>query len=230
MSAYHRLRWKKTLNEYRFLKEELKFIKSIAKEAAPNFQKHYENFLSEREIDLTELNDSHQEGIKEAYGIEEEVSGEVPHIECNGTELVTKKHQVEKTEEVQLSEDEIAIHNLFSKVFKNIALKVHPDKIDLYQHDYKQRRQMEEDFKNANQALKERDYFILIEIAEKLDIPLPKNYNQQTRWMKDKVADINMQINNEKKTYNYIFSEAETDAEKDTVISQFVQQLFGLNL
>jgi len=230
MSAYHRLKWKKTLNEYKFLKQELQFIKSIASEAGPNFQQHYENFLSERDIDLTELNNDHHEQIKEAYGIDEEISGEVPQIECNSTELVTHNHQVEKTNEVQLSEDDIEIHNLFSKVFKNIALKIHPDKIDLYKHDYKQRRQMEDDFKNANQALKDRDYFILIEIAEKLDIPLPRNYNQQTRWMKDKLKAISTQIDNEKKTYNYIFSEADTDAEKDAVISQFVRQLFGLNL
>ena len=46
------------------------------------------------------------------------------------------------------------------RLFKNIALKIHPDKIDLYKHDYKQRRQMEDDFKNANQALKDRDYFM----------------------------------------------------------------------
>ena len=114
--------------------------------------------------------------------------------------------------------------------FTICSLKIHPDKIDLYKHDYKQRRQMEDDFKNANQALKDRDYFILIEIAEKLDIPLPRNYNQQTRWMKDKLKAISTQIDNEKKTYNYIFSEADTDAEKDAVISQFVRQLFGLNL
>ena len=115
MSAYHRLKWKKTLNEYKFLKQELQFIKSIASEAGPNFQQHYENFLSERDIDLTELNNDHHEQIKEAYGIDEEISGEVPQIECNSTELVTHNHQVEKTNEVQLSEDDIEIHNLFSK-------------------------------------------------------------------------------------------------------------------
>ena len=136
----------------------------------------------------------------------------------------------EKTEDVQMTEDEIAIHNLFSKLFKSIAMKIHPDKIDPLKHDYKQRRSMEEDFKLANTALKEKNYFILIDIAERLDIPLPKNYDQQTRWMKSKLNDITQQIDNEKRTYNYIFSEAETEEQKDNVIRQFVQQLFSINL
>ena len=48
--------------------------------------------------------------------------------------------------------------------------------------------------------------------------------------MKSQVANINTQIDREKKTYNYIFSEAETDEDRDGVIHQFVQQLFGINI
>ena len=47
--------------------------------------------------------------------------------------------------------------------------------------------------------------------------------------MKLKLNDITQQIDNEKRTYNYIFSEAETEEQKDNVIRQFVQQLFKAN-
>ena len=230
MGVYQKLKWKKTLNEYKFLKEELSLTKSMNRETAPDFQEYYESFLKKRDVSLDDLNHKHQEEIKQAYGLEDEISGDVPVVESTGTDLVPSTMNTEKTEDVQMTEDEIAIHNLFSKLFKSIAMKIHPDKIDPLKHDYEQRRSMEEDFKLANTALKEKNYFILIDIAERLDIPLPKNYDQQTRWMKSKLNDITQQIDNEKRTYNYIFSEAETEEQKDNVIRQFVQQLFSINL
>jgi len=89
---------------------------------------------------------------------------------------------------------------------------------------------MENSFKEANRALRDRDYFILIEIAEELDISLPKNYDQQTRWMKNQLKELSDKVRREKTTYNYLFTEKETKSEKDILIRQFVQQLFGLNL
>ena len=48
--------------------------------------------------------------------------------------------------------------------------------------------------------------------------------------MKSKLNEISQQIDSEKRTYNYIFSEADTEELKDNVIRQFVQQLFDLNV
>tara|TARA_R100000234_G_C4987735_1_gene174109 strand:- start:128 stop:820 length:693 start_codon:yes stop_codon:yes gene_type:complete len=230
MSAYQKLKWKKALNQHKFLVEELSLIKSLCKAAAPEFQTYYEHFLKIRDIDLNKLNEDHKEQIKEAYGVEDDITGDVPVIEVGETDLVLSETKIEKSAEIQLSEDEIAIHNLFSKVFKNIALKIHPDKIDPLKHDYDSRREMEKDFTNANSALKNRQYFIIIDIADKYKVQLPKNYEQQTRWMKSQSKTVEDQIENEKHTYNYIFSEAETEEQKDHVIKQFVRQLFGLNL
>ena len=230
MGAHKKLRWKKTLNEYRFLKEELNLIKDLAKAVAPEFQEHYENFLRERGLDLAELNSINEQEIKNAYGAEELPDQDIAPANSSCTDLAVSAEPPTKTPSAQMTEDEVIVYNLFSKLFKSIAMKVHPDKIDPIKHDYTQRRQMEEDFKRANRALDCREYFILIEIAERLAISLPKNYDQQTRWMKSQVANINTQIDREKKTYNYIFSEAETDEDRDGVIHQFVQQLFGINI
>ena len=84
------------------------------------------------------------------------------------------------------------------------------------------------DPKNPN--WEERDYFILIDIAEKLDIPLPKNYDQQTRWMKNQLQEIAVKLRREKTTYNYLFTEKETKEERDNLIRQFVNQLFGIDI
>ena len=227
--VYRKLKWKRTLNEYRFVKEEYDILKSISREVAPRFQEHYEQILQENGIDLAKLNSENEKKISDAYG-HSSPTGSVP-IQASGcTDMVLSEEIIEKTEEVQLSEDEMAIHNVFSKLFKSIAVVLHPDKIDSLKHDFAERRKMTENFKKANRALKDRDYFILIEIAERLDISLPKNYDQQTRWMKAQLKELTAKVRQEKNTYNQVYATAETKEEKERAIKQFIKQLFGLNL
>ena len=235
MSAFQRQKWKRSVNEYKFIREELKITKAICSEAGPLFEEHYRAFLARHNVDLAKLNQDNAKRIKEAYNIQDEPAGSVPmvspeELSSDCTKLVASMQPVKKTEEVEMSEDDIALHNIFSKLFKSIAIKIHPDKIDPLKHDYHQRRKMERDFIRANSALESKEYFTLIEIAEELDIPPPKNYNQQTRWMKRQVRELKTEVQTMRSTYNYVFSQAETDEQKDTIVRQFVQQLFGLNL
>ena len=231
MAAYQKLKWRRTLNEYKFAKEEQTIVQSINREAAPLFQEHYEGVLAEHGIDLNTLNREHATQIKSAYNLPEAdpIGGSVPQTSsCES--LIPMEASIEKTEEVQLTEDEIVLHQVFSKLFKNIALKIHPDKIDPLKHSFEERRRMSENFKKANTALKDRSYFILIDLAEELSVPLPKNYDQQTRWMKSQVKEVVSQINEQKNTYNYLFAEKETKEEKDLLIKQFIKQLFKIHL
>ena len=227
--VYRKLKWKRTLNEYKFVKEEYDILKSISREIAPLFQEHYEQVLQESGIDLSKLNNENKEKINDAYG-DPTPTGSVPIQTSDCTDMVPSEEIIEKSEKVQLTEDEIAIHNVFSKLFKSIALVLHPDKIDPLKHNFTERRKMTENFKKANRALTERDYFILLEIAERLDIPLPKNYDQQTRWMKAQLKELTVKVHQERNTYNQVFAAAETKEEKDRVIKQFIKQLFGIDL
>jgi len=230
VSAFQRQKWKRSVNEYKFIREELKITKAICSEAGALFEEHYHAFLARHNVDLAKLNQDNAKKIKEAYNIQDEPAGSVPMVSSDCTELIPSMQPVEKTEKVEMSEDDIALHSVFSKLFKSIAIKIHPDKIDPFKHDYHQRRKMEKDFIRANSALENKEYFTLIEIAEELDIPLPKNYNQQTRWMKRQAQEVRAEVETQRSTYNYVFAQAETDEQKDNIVRQFVQQLFGLNL
>jgi|TARA_R100001163_G_C5001808_1_gene150686 hypothetical protein len=231
MSAYQRLRWKRVLNDCKHATEELELVQGLNREAAPMFQEYYEAFLAEHEIDLDELNRQHADRIREAYDIPEstEIDGSVP-LEIDDSSLIVDVEKRDKTEQEQLSEDDIVLHGIFAKLFKKIALKVHPDKLDPLKHSYNERRQMEQDFRDANRALDNKEYFVLIEIAERLDIALPTNYTQQIRWMNQQLDTVNRELMRQKLTYSYLFAEKQTKQEKDLLIRQFVQQLFGLNL
>jgi len=230
MSAYQKLRWKRILNDCKHALEELDLVQSLNREAAPAFQEHYEAFLCENNLNLNELNEKHSERIREAYNIPEatEIDGSVP-LTSDDSSLIVDVDTRDKSEEEQLTEDEIVLHGIFAKLFKKIALKAHPDKIDPLKHSYAERRQMEEDFRTANKALDNKEYFILIDIAERLDIVLPTNYNQQIRWMNDRFDKINRELMKQKSTYSYMFSEKQTKEEKDLLMRQFVKQLFDFD-
>ena len=124
-----------------------------------------------------------------------------------------------------MSADDIAMHDAFSKLFKQIALKLHPDRIDklLPDDEIKMRINM---FQNANQAFEDKKYYILLDLADRYNITTPKNYEQQTRWMKRESQRIVELVDKEKNTYNYSFAEAETEEEKERLIKKFIYQLF----
>ena len=125
-----------------------------------------------------------------------------------------------------MTQDELELHEAFNKLFRKIALVLHPDKLSsqLSEPERIEKTQM---FTDAKQALDKRKYFVLLDIAEKLKIATPRNYKQQIRWMKKELKILNQVIYKEKKTYNYVFSECEEDAEKDRVIKSFMKQVFG---
>ena len=236
MGIYRKLRWQKSVNEFKFVSEELTLIRRIARSAAPDFQKYYEEYLVGRAVDLRQLNRENKAAINEAYSKPKQSPLKAPRLSPQYTALIkyegiyTEEALEEDKSEYVLTKDDLELHETFVKLFKKIAMKIHPDKLSPYEYDFAERHALIRDFKDANEALSNKKYFTLIEVAQKLDIALPRNYNQQNRWMKREIKKIQHQINREKQTYNYIFAEAETTEEKDKVIQDFIQQIFGKHI
>lgn len=230
MSITTRLRWKRVVNELRFLHEELSLLKEIATKTNTAFQEHYERFCAERGIDIRALNDKHRERIDELYGVKKEVAPEEEPPPVDGPppgpgELVVGSLAEPASEEPPEIED-VDIHDSFAKLFKTIATKIHPDKAQ----NEEARRDYEAKFKEAKEALDFQKYFKLIELAEELDIDLPKNYNEQIRWMKKENKRMSKIIGKQRTTYNYLFAEAENETARDELIKGFLKQLFGLTV
>jgi hypothetical protein len=82
-------------------------------------------------------------------------------------------------------------------------------------------------FTKAKTALEESQYFLLIDYAEKLKVPLPKNYRQQLKWMKREIDVLQNLITTQMQSYNYMFAERDDIVDKDNLVKQFIFQLFG---
>ena len=124
------------------------------------------------------------------------------------------------------SSDKDQMRKTFKDLFKKLALNLHPDRAQgLTAEEREVRLSM---FKDAKQALDNGDYFLLLEMSERFNIRIPKNFKQQTRWMKARIKQLDQEIRTQKHTYNYIFSECETESEKAKIVKNFLRQIFQI--
>jgi uncharacterized protein (DUF952 family) len=240
VSVTLKLRWKRYLNELRFVHEEITLVEEINKDTSRDFQTYYERFCAREDIDLEELNHQHAQKVQTLYNTQtEEDSYHGSQLDPDNncalvlhspplSKVLNSDETHERTQqasEYEMTQDEIEIHEAFHKVFRKIALKIHPDKLETQSPEDKGRHLGM--FKRAKTAIEARKYFILLEIAEQLKVSVPRNYRQQIRWMKIQIEQLGDKLAYEQKTYNYIFAECETDADRDQLIRSFMTQVFG---
>lgn len=229
VSRSHKLKWRKIINQLRYTHKELDIVKEMSTLAAPEFQEYYEDFCKRNDIDLNELNRKNAERIENVYGAnKEKVRTIVPY--SGSTEIVSYEGNGEQPTYEEAIDDNGEIHSIFSKLFKKLAVVLHPDKLANKDLTDEEKNDMLDMFTKAKWALEERKYFLLVDYAEKLKIPLPKNYKEQIFWMKKELIIIQEKIKKEVMSYNYLFSESETAEAKDKLIEQFLGQLFQIKL
>ena len=230
MGVAVKLRWKRIINQLRYLYEEHELVETMGRDCAPEFQLHYEEFCARNNIDITKLTTQNSDRVDEMFGkpspVEEQE--EVPEEIAEGSLVVRDKDrpEVEAAPEYKMSQEEQAIHDSFRKVFLKLALILHPDKIDPSLSEEAQKNSAAK-FQKIKDAFEERRYFVLLDYAEQYNIAVPKNYKQQIKWMKKEIFHIEKGIEKEKATYNYAFAECDTDEERDHLIRKFMTQVFG---
>jgi len=199
------LKWKRALNETKFKHEELNLVIETCEAHAVDFQMFLENYCSENDIDLQKLN-------------QEKGALPVPPRDPRKEKLIVS--------EIQEQKEEDEIHSTFKELFKKLALNLHPDRsFGLTDEERQVRLSM---FKEAKRALDDGDYFILLDMSEKFDVRIPDNIIEQIRWMKERTKELDKQIKSKKSTYDYVFSEAESEDEKAKIVKNFLRQFFQI--
>ena len=213
--------------------DELDIVKSMSDEAGQDFQLYYEEYCKRNNIDLSELNNKHNERIQKLYPKEKKTKG-ISISEYSGSTALALLEN-EEAEEVHyepvepefMHRDEKEMYDTFSKLFRKLATVLHPDKLANSNYSDDRKEEMKKMFTDAKVALEKGRYFILIDFAEQLGITTPRNYKQQIRWMKKESEKVRAQIAAVTRTYNYSFAEAETEIVKDNLIRKFMTQVFG---
>ena len=231
MSISQKLRWRRYLNKLRFVHEEIEIVEEISTKTGPDFQAYLESYCAKNNINLRSLNRDHSEKVEEAYKnlrAEKQKGNLLGDCEDETEPDVLQFADENVSEEnIEFEREDTEIHETFSKLFKKIALYLHPDRLpkNLTEQEVKQHIDI---FNNAKQSLEERRYFILLDLAEKYGVSIPKNYKQQINWMKREIDSLESKLNSKKKTYNHLFAESESDEEKNDLVKRFIKQLFGI--
>ena len=232
MRASNLLKWKRTLNELRFKHSELDFIEDINESHAQEFQLYLEEYCRRKDVDLEDLNKNLLAAqalkIKEHQPESEKICLPDTEIDEDGALIVQHKTEDSGNQDVEIDEDAKELAEAFTKLFKQIALYLHPDRLQNLSDDEKAERL--ELFKEAQAALKNEKYYFLLDLSERFGVRTPKNYKQQTRWMKTKIDDLDSQIEKEKITYNYKFAECETEDDRERLMRNFIYQVFKVHV
>ena len=229
MRARDLLKWKRALNEIKFKHSELELIKEICRTHGVEFHMFMEEYCEQNGINLNKLNQ--EKSVREAKAKEQfQAIQEEQQKAPEGKMVISENHFTENAPPVDElfveQKDHDEMRRAFKDLFKKLALNLHPDRAGgLTAEEREDRLNM---FKDAKQALDNGDYFLLLEMSEKFNIRMPKNYKQQTRWMKARIKQLNQQIQAEKHTYNYVFSECETIDEKEKIVKNFLRQIFQI--
>jgi hypothetical protein len=229
MSVSKKLKWKRALSRLRFCYDELEYTTESAKAAAPGFEKFYRRFCAENKIDISQLDQANKQRLNDLYGRPDMIDFEPDiHMDSGDSAIIPHDSNLSKhSEEYEMTADDIAMHESFSKLFKKIALKLHPDRIDksLPEDEKEMRASL---FQKANQALEDKKYYLLLDYADRYNITTPKNYDQQIRWMKRESEKVVNTVDSQKNTYNFSFSQAETEEEREEIIKKFLYQVFKI--
>ena len=135
MSAVKNLKWKRSLSTLRFSYEELQYIEEVSAEAAIEFEKYYRSFCAINNVDIAALEEQNKERV-EQYIVQEQIpeksEEENVNTDPDDNSLTIYQNTQEESEDYQMTADEITIHEAFSKLFKKLALKLHPARINKF--------------------------------------------------------------------------------------------------
>jgi hypothetical protein len=212
------------LNELRFKYGELDLIKEISEEGAVEFNIGLKEYCKAKDIDSSLLYPEESQPPPPPKHVEE------PEDKHEETSLTKSEHEghVENKEETPESDEvvEIEVKKEFKDLFRKLAAHLHPDKLSgLSELEVKERTEL---FKKAKEAVEQERFFFLLDLADKFKVRTPKDYDRQLRWMKNKNKELGKELTKQKSTFNYMFTECETEAEKERLYVAFLAQVYGI--
>ena len=196
----HKHKFKQLLNEYRYLSKELKYINEILIDANKEFELYHKEYCEKNNIDLKNLNQKNSEKVKKIFS--------------NSTAISKSLEKNSRQEEYDSKE-----------VFRQIARRFHPDKLD--QED-PNKKEYENVFKRAVSAIDEGNWGELFDIVDEYNIDL-KNYKPAITSLKSDIKRTQQKIRTKKDMYAYLLYECEEDNDcRDNVIKRFLKHLFNI--
>jgi hypothetical protein len=220
------IKWQRKLNNLKFLYRELELLEEIVEIATPEFLSYYQEFCKSHDITPqqgppgTELPDEEEEDA--------EIQDESLICTTPSKEYTNDDFGNFRLREFETAEDD-ELSKIFTRLFRNLAFELHPDRIAA-NCDIDEQQQRVKAFRKAKEALEQKHYFRLMILAEKYGIEVPELHNGQIEWLEDEIRSTHQKINQVQSTYNYHFSQCESEEQKQHLLRSFLEQNFNIKV
>ncbi len=204
-------KYKKLFLELKFLYAELDYYEEELKEAQANFKDAFYRKCEEKNLnykkpetnensDSTELSTSSEE---DAFEEQEDSFGQ-------SESGVIEQPEIEESK----SEDEE-----ISKLYKKIVFLTHPDSIPANEKEQLRQKRMKQ-FLQAQEAYRNKNWFLICEIAMELGIDIPEPNKQQLKWIEQEASKVRTRIDEIKSLYAWVWHNSDND--KDNIMNHYV--------
>jgi len=205
MSWYLELKkYRKKVKELLFVRSELEYQEEALKETHPIFEKYYRQYCIDHNIDLKELNKNNSSKVEDIFKQAE--------VEMEGLVHKPRKQKKNPTK-------------VFDKIYRAIVKEIHPDKLSKFLST-QETAEKEEKFKIAAGAMSKEDWGKLLEVADWLNIK-PRFFDGIAEQINLEIIKLKKLIDNNEKMYSWHFIECETDEQRNNVVKNFLEHLFG---
>ena len=208
--SVHELEYKRLLSELTFRNEELGYIEDSMQDIHVAFELYYSEFLEENNLTKQELEESK---TKKFQDFKKEMETKMPETDETGIVVVEQK-----------TDEYLEAKSTFSKMYKKIVMKCHPDKLNI-DDDIEHFHKMNTMFKAATYAYDKGKWSKLIKIGKELGIK-PSNYKKANGHLRREVKEVNGKIDKHKSTFGWKLYQAEEKDDKDKVVKDFIFTLF----
>jgi len=206
-------KYKKLFLELKYLYAELDYYEEELKEAQANFKEAFYKKCEEKNISFNKPESKEQN---------------------NSTELSTSLHEYEQQEDVKEETDgaqeipvvdeppkeETTDDEEISKLYKKIVFLTHPDSIPSNEKEQLKQKRMKQ-FLQAQEAYRNKNWFLICEIAMELGIDIPEPNKQQLKWVEEEASKVKQRIMEIKSLYAWVWHNSEDN--KDGIMEHYVK-------
>ena len=194
-----KLKLKKLLSEFRSLEAEFAYNNEVLVDARETFQCTYLQWCEENGVDIDSLEEERNKRV------------------------VIKKPTVD----IKDSYERIDIKDKqtqHKEVFKSVAKKIHPDKLQL---EDPRKDEFNSAFQRAANAMAESQWGELFDIIDRYEIDIP-DYNEANNSLQEDILRMESKLKKQKSTYAWLLEDCGEDQIcKDRVISLFLRHAYN---
>jgi len=140
----------------------------------------------------------------------------------------TNHHNPSSEEESHPTQGTTTVDPDVKNLFRQIALKVHPDKLTTMPPGPERDRKIEI-FQKARQAMENNEIIILADIAIELDIEPPKLSIERLKEAENKISTIKKEINHIESTYVWKWFFCTDKEQKNSILEKLFELMYAKN-